>query len=301
VFQPAIQRDKKNSPLQQSKRAKIDILLIILTRTKGSVLDPRYPTTEEAYWATMSDPVNPTNNNNNQQPSGRYNTRSRSSLSSQSQPNAQDTLCALCAMQHPPGDCPTVMDIPPSPIRRVAQVQQQVEQAIEQELDTLHVFDDAVLPTAQGYQCVLPNSFGAEQQATAQAQAPQFEGETASIPPNVPVARAHSQEHGRDERGDVTDDTPDTGTWVQRRGVTMRMRQQDFRTEAILQQLSQQLSAFTARYDDDRTRMDNFTARYNDDCTRMDNFITATDANFSNIHWEQATSKEDMVTFNNNL
>jgi hypothetical protein len=43
-------------------------------------------------------------------------------------------------MHHPPGDCPTVMeDVPPSPIRRVAQVQQQVEQVIQQELDTLHV------------------------------------------------------------------------------------------------------------------------------------------------------------------
>ena len=65
----------------------------------------------------------------------------------------------------------------------------------------------------------------------------------------------------------------------------MRMRQEDFRTEAILQQLAQQLSAFTARYDDDRTR--------------MDNFITATDANFSTIRREQAESKEDMATFNN--
>ena len=65
------------------------------------------------------------------------------------------------------------------------------------------------------------------------------------------------------------------------------MRQQDFRTEAILQQLSQQLSTFTARYDDDRTP--------------MDNFITATDANFSNSPREQAKSKEDMATFNNNL
>ena len=92
-------------------------------------------------------------------------------------------------MLHPPGDCPTVMeDVPPSPIRRVAQVQQQVEQAIQQELDTLHVFNDAVLPTAQGYQRVLPNSFGEEQQAIAQAQA--------STPPNVPVAHAHPHEHG---------------------------------------------------------------------------------------------------------
>jgi hypothetical protein len=78
-------------------------------------------------------------------------------------------------------------DVPPSPIRRVAQVQQ---------LGTLHVFNVAVLPTAQGYQRVLPNSFGAEQQAIAQAHVSQIEGANASTPPNVPVAHTHPHEHG---------------------------------------------------------------------------------------------------------
>jgi hypothetical protein len=44
-----------------------------------------------------------------------------------------------------------------------------VEQAIQQELDTLHVFNEASLPTTQHSQGVLPNSFGAEL-AVAQAR-----------------------------------------------------------------------------------------------------------------------------------
>jgi hypothetical protein len=95
----------------------------------------------------MTDPNNPTSNNNWGRTPHHHNTRFRASLTSQDNPNTQDTWCAHCGIQHPAGDCPTAVEgATPSPIRRVAQVQQQVEQVIQRELDTLHVFTDTSPP-----------------------------------------------------------------------------------------------------------------------------------------------------------
>ena len=139
-------------------------------------------------------------NNNDQRRSRRYNTRSRTRLSSQVNLHinlAPDTLCALCAAQHPPGDCPAAIeDVTPSPIRRVVQVQQQVEHAIQQELDTLHVFNDAFHRLEQDSHGVQPNSVGAELQAVALAHTSQQDRENAPTLPDVPVAQGLPQKYG---------------------------------------------------------------------------------------------------------
>ena len=159
-FQPATQHDgRRNSPFKQINRANIDILPFILTQTQRKCIGPQTSSQEEAYWATMNDP----DNNNNRGRSTPYNTRTRASLSSQNELAQDIILCTCCGAQHPTGDCPTALeDTTPSPIRRVAQVQQQVEQVIQQELDTLHVFNEVPPPTGQDSHGELPNFFEAE-------------------------------------------------------------------------------------------------------------------------------------------
>jgi hypothetical protein len=130
------------SPLKQSNQATFDILPIILTPTQGSVLDPKHHHIRGSVLGRRClIIIIHSSNNNRGRPPHHHNTRFLVSLTSQDNLIAQDTLCAHCGIQHPAGDCPTaVEDATPSPIRRVAQVQQQVEQVIQRELDTLHVF-----------------------------------------------------------------------------------------------------------------------------------------------------------------
>ena len=191
-------------------------------------------------------------NNNDQRPSGRYNTRSRASLSSQHQPDAQDDD-----------------DLPSSPIRRVAQVQQQVEQAIQQELDTIHVFDEV----PQAIQGVLPNSFGSVPQAQAQ---------------DVPVAQAQPHEGGGEDDGApllaIAEPVPPTGMWVQRRGATRHMTLQEIRVDNAIEHLARSVSQLLTRYDEGSTR--------------MDEFITQTSTNFAGL---RASTREDIATVNNTV
>ena len=124
------------------------------------------------------------NNTNRGRPPHSHNTRFRASLTSQN-----------------PGDCPTaVEDAIPSPIRRVAQVQQQVEQVIQQELDSFHVFNDISPPTGQDSHGVLPNSF-----ATRGVRTSTQEGENAPSLQDVPIAQVRPREHRGDD--DTIDDS----------------------------------------------------------------------------------------------
>jgi hypothetical protein len=227
--------------------------------------------------------------NNNRGRSTPYNTRSRASLSS------QEKLCAHCNTHHPIGDCPAAIE-DPSPIRRIVQVQQQVEQVIQQELDTFQVFNDASLPPVeQESQGILPHSYEAALQTVTCAQTTTTqEGDNEPALPSLPIAHTQPQQLQRDDNEDdntpiiaIAAPVPDTGTWVQRQGGITRLSQHDLYMEGVLQGLARQLSTFMARYDEDRTR--------------MDNFITNTDTNFTNLRREQAETKESVAALNNNL